>query len=47
MASLLPDEKICFIRLRPDALQNFWQVISLLIPLSPKEAPALGVQMAP
>jgi hypothetical protein len=28
MASLLLDEKICFIiRLPPDTLQNFWQVI--------------------
>jgi hypothetical protein len=27
MPSLLLDEKICFIRLPPDTLQNFWQVI--------------------
>ncbi len=28
MPSLLLDEKICFIRLLPDTLQNFWQVIT-------------------
>jgi hypothetical protein len=28
MASLLLDEKICFIRLPPHTLQNFWQVIT-------------------
>jgi hypothetical protein len=28
MPSLLLDEKICFIRLPPDTLQNFWQVIT-------------------
>jgi hypothetical protein len=27
MPSLLLDEKISFIRLPPDTLQNFWQVI--------------------
>jgi len=27
MPSLLMDEKICFIRLLPNTLQNFWQVI--------------------
>jgi hypothetical protein len=27
-ALLLLDEKICFIRLPPDAWQNFWQVIT-------------------
>jgi hypothetical protein len=27
MPSLLLDEKICFIRLPPATLQNFWQVI--------------------
>jgi hypothetical protein len=25
--SLLMDEKVCFMRLSPDTLQNFWQVI--------------------
>jgi NAD-dependent dihydropyrimidine dehydrogenase PreA subunit len=25
---LLLDEKICFIRLPPDTLQNFWQIIT-------------------
>jgi hypothetical protein len=25
--SMLLDEKVCFIRLSPDTLQNFWQVI--------------------
>ncbi len=29
MPSLLLDEKICFIRLPLDTLQNFWQVITL------------------
>jgi hypothetical protein len=27
MPSLLLDEKICFIKLCPDTLQNFWQLI--------------------
>jgi hypothetical protein len=40
MASLLLlDEKICFIRLPPDTLQNFWQVISLRISFEPKGSP--------
>jgi hypothetical protein len=29
MPSLVLDEKICFIRLPPDTLQNFWQVITV------------------
>jgi hypothetical protein len=28
MSSVLLDEKICFIRLSPDTLQSFWQVIT-------------------
>jgi hypothetical protein len=28
LTRLLLDEKICFIRLPPDTLQNFWQVIT-------------------
>jgi len=31
MPSLLMDEKTCFIRLPPDKLQNFWQVIMFFI----------------
>jgi hypothetical protein len=30
MASLLLDEQICFIRLPPDTLQNFWQIIRFI-----------------
>jgi hypothetical protein len=37
MASLLLDERICFIRLPPDTLQNFWQFITCINgPLRPK-----------
>jgi hypothetical protein len=31
MPSLLLDEKTCFIRLPPDKLQNFWQVITFFL----------------
>lgn len=30
MPSLLMDDKICFVRLVPNTLQNFWHVIMLL-----------------
>jgi hypothetical protein len=31
MSSLLLDEKTCFIRLPPDKLQNFWQVVMFFL----------------
>jgi hypothetical protein len=30
MASLLLDDKLCFICLPPDTLPNFWQVITVV-----------------
>jgi hypothetical protein len=30
-SSLHLDEKTCFVRLPPDKLQNFWQVITFLL----------------
>jgi hypothetical protein len=32
-AVLLLDEKMCFIRLSPDTLQNFWQLITRSQPM--------------
>jgi hypothetical protein len=34
MPSLLLDEKICFIRLPLDTVQNFWQIITLVCGVS-------------